>query len=281
MSHGRVQHRQRQRHPGEHAAGQVGELPGPFGLLGVPGRLGRRARHRRRLVLGLVRQPGLDDQRAADHVHSAREPELSRLTRIKPHDGPLVGGQRGARPEIREHDAGGAVAGFLPVEGQLDGHALAHPDHLGTVAALDRHLQPLDPVREHRGRGLARPEEEPAQPGERRNRRHGDENACRVDHEPNIPIGGINTLTGVAPCGDDRRVRFSWQPTRPPWPERSSRSRSGTAWLQRPAGARTAMLITSGQGQGNGQGLTRARPPGPATIVDNGSTSHDREEGLS
>lgn len=53
---------------------------------------------------------------------------------------------------------GGAVAGFLPVEGQLDRHALAHPGHLRTVPALDPDLQPLHPVRRHRGRGLARPQ---------------------------------------------------------------------------------------------------------------------------
>src|SRR5512146_1577289 len=95
----------------------------------------------RRVAGGSAARGGLDDQRAVDHVHPAREPELPRLARIKPHGGPLPGRQRGAHPEIGEHHPGGAVTGFLPVEGQLDGHPLAHPDHLGTVPAPDRDLQ--------------------------------------------------------------------------------------------------------------------------------------------
>ena len=224
MGHRRVQHRQRQHRPGDHPAGQVGDLRLSFGRLRIlrirrrlsgrrPGQRAAYCRdagttwHGRGLDLSAVRRVvgvsaargGLDDQRAVDHVHPAREPELPRLAGIQPHGGPLPGRQRGAQPEIGEHDAGGAVTGFLPVERQLDGHALAHPDHLGTVPAPDRDLQPLHPARQHRGRGLARPEEEPAQPGQRRHRGQYDDDVHCVHRKP--PCNVTATLPGYTPRG--------------------------------------------------------------------------------
>ena len=60
-------------------------------------------------------------------------------------------------------------------------------------------LQLLHPARQHRGPGLARPEEEPAQPGQRRHRSEHDDDACRVhDNLPAMPsaISAIHTPMG-------------------------------------------------------------------------------------
>src|SRR5262249_5530824 len=59
---------------------------------------------------------GLDDQRAVDHVHPAREPELPGLRRVQPHRGLLVGRQRRAHLELGEHHPGRAGGGTAPPE---------------------------------------------------------------------------------------------------------------------------------------------------------------------
>src|SRR5215467_13495854 len=87
---------------------------------------------------------GLDDQRAVNHVHPARETELTGFGGVEPDCGEVMSWQRRADLEVGEHDSRGAVARLLPVEGQLDGNTLADSQDLGAVAALDRHRRALD-----------------------------------------------------------------------------------------------------------------------------------------
>jgi hypothetical protein len=200
VCHGRVQHRQRQHGPGDHPPGQVPDLRLPLGSLrrlgilcrargAAAGRPGRRAACRRggggsgrareaaRILAGTV-VPGLsrlDDQGAVDHVHAAGEPERPSQHWVQPHRGLRECRQRGANPQVREHDAGGAVARLLPVEDQLGRDPLAQPDHLRAVPAPDRDLQPLHPSGQLRGTCLAGAEEEPAQPRDDRCGREPDD----------------------------------------------------------------------------------------------------------
>ena len=72
--------------------------------------------------------------------------------------------------EVTEHHPRRAVTRLLPVEDKLHRHPLADADDIGVIPAAHRHLHPLHATGELSRLGLARGEEEPAQPGDRNKR---------------------------------------------------------------------------------------------------------------
>src|SRR5207247_10541117 len=92
------------------------------------------------------------------------ETERARAGRGQPHRGPLKSWQGSTYRKVGKHHPGGAVTGFLAVEGDLQRHALPGLDHIGAVSAPHRHYDPLHPISELCGARPAGPEEEPPQP---------------------------------------------------------------------------------------------------------------------
>jgi len=138
----------------------------------------------------------LDDEGAVDHVHAAGESERSSAGRVKADGGAGEGRQGGGDSQIREHHPGGAVADFLPVEHDLQGNALTHPDHVGAVPASDFHLDPSHPAGQLRGGGPARAEEEPAQPCHGRDGGECDDNVGGGHGQPLSTVLTPNRLAG-------------------------------------------------------------------------------------
>src|SRR5215213_5284572 len=96
-----------------------------------------------RLNDAAFRPSTLDDELAAHHAHAARVRELTFALRLQTHRRRLERGESAAYAEVGEDYLLAARRSLVAVELKLRGHALLQDDHVGRVAALDRHLYPL------------------------------------------------------------------------------------------------------------------------------------------
>jgi hypothetical protein len=139
-----------------------------------------------------------------DHVHRAGEAELADAIGKQLDRGVLEGWQSSADSQVREDDPAGAITRLLPVERDLQRHALngLDPGRRVSTTKNDRHpLDVLDDLGAAGGRSAA--EEEPHQTRRGQHDDADDDQVCGV-HE-------LCPFTVSDGCCGRRRARVSYQ----------------------------------------------------------------------
>ncbi len=173
-----------------------------------------RARARRHLGrhlprhLGILRPAvGLDDERAAVHVHGAGEGVLARAIRRELDGRGRERRQRAGDPEIGDHHPVGAICGLPAVEPEAHRQTGLHGQHVRLVGALDTDRGLLHPGPYYRRLAPLGTEEEPQQEGDQQQATcyHGEVDNGHVSLHSVLCSRACPALCGCAPRSDTYR----------------------------------------------------------------------------